>query len=280
MTSKSEEFEYFFGINVYKMIIFYQAMEDSQKVMYYPPSEDVMKLLDLQEEITNGNIDKLSEEDLIKVYKELWPQSLRSFALFYRINPGNFSRWLLGKKSSIASIESVKLWLLKIGPPEQIEEKRERKKLSIIKRSHIIKKIIFIDGDNNFNILRKIEEFVPRNEGDCHMCPYHVVIFVTTQTFKIAEERIKNKGRKWITFIHSNTRIKNATDFQMTLHICSLNLILPNNIAFVLTSADRFIHELIPDLKSYNPAREITTLYTVNKKEEEIRKDLSNIFLP
>jgi hypothetical protein len=95
MTSKSEEFEYFFGINVYKMIIFYQAMEDSQKVMYYPPSEDVMKLLDLQEEITNGNIDKLSEEDLIKVYKELWPQSLRSFALFYRINPGNFSRWLL-----------------------------------------------------------------------------------------------------------------------------------------------------------------------------------------
>lgn len=90
--------------------------------------------------------------------------------------------------------------------------------------------IIFIDGDNSLNQINL--DFSPEK--------VYYVVFLSIHTKTKIEKRLRDN----ITFVTSETSVKDSCDICMCMYISTLHLRLPKDIRFRFVSSDHFIKEL------------------------------------
>lgn len=194
-------------------------------------------------------MNKLSEEEifnlnkvqLIEFYKYNWHDSQTSFCRMYGINQGDFSRWLVGRKSSKSSGEAVRRYILstlypklqisfKITPsPEKKQGKTLKELLNILNEcKDELKTIILIDGNNFENEISIIT----------HNDEYTILFFTKGKCIK------KYDNMPWLTVICSEYKNQDAVDNDIAVFIVYLDCMMPKNLSFQLITKDHFKSEL------------------------------------
>lgn len=172
---------------------------------------------------------------------------MAKFCRKYEINRGNFSQWLLGKRISRSSAEAVRKWLASESPlPKVPEEPIDIKAISLLDASAKIvnsqyTRLVFVDADGFDSVLT----------GEP---PFDV-----NTSFVLCLLRINGKSRHVMKFLnaHPNTSVvvkaktlnKDAADTVMAMASALLDNWLPVNVEFVFAAEDRFVREIISQLR-------------------------------
>lgn len=110
-----------------------------------------------------------------------------------------------------------------------------------------LKTLIFVDIDNHVGYFTKLNFDTYSN--------IHFGIFLSHE--KISENSQNKLNKSYISIMKPTTKEKNSVDILLCAEATALNMLLPNNIRFIIISRDKFIGELKETLKIFNPDRQI-----------------------
>lgn len=240
-----------------------------------------------EKNIELDRISQYSEDELRQYYLSLYNGSQAAFIRTYGLNRTNFSKWTGGKTSYNAAVNAMRQYLFDYCKPEssvraqnaehpeqkidlssEIAEKSSKKiaispfalvnKLSSL---YDLKTILFFDIDNMFTYFTNNFLFLTK------LPAIHCIFVLSQKTIPLTLQR-KLSGDN-CSILRSKTTAKNAADTLMTAVSATLNLVLDNNISFILVSKDGFIGELQPFLRSFKrPAHAVIPEKLIDQLEE------------
>lgn len=117
--------------------------------------------------------------------------------------------------------------------------------IEIIRNLSGLKILIFVDLDNMLGIFKQLD-FDPFQNLHC--------LLVNSKDRNLSSAR-RELNKPYFSIVKSLTLAKNAADIQLSILSSSLNLLIPNEVKFIICSRDGFIGELAENLAIINSNR-------------------------
>lgn len=216
-------------------------MEYSQpSIKNYIPTQEEMKIIysNAIPYYSEDNIYELSNRQINDLFKKHWKGSQGQFVRLYNLNQSNFSRLLNNKTNYGYGEMAIRHFLSHIQNVDfniPIQPNNINYVLSKI-NNYVPKILIFIDCDNCFGDMKNINSKLILDINA------YLIAIVTKGIYSSNLEKIKNEN--WISVVRTKTNAKNSADILLTFIAARLNMTLPINTVFIITSYDQFIIEL------------------------------------
>lgn len=198
---------------------------------------------------TSHYISSLDKDELIDLFREKCPLTIKQFCEINDINRANFSRFLNRKREGYGFYRIISNYLIdtlckdngccRIVTYEQCM-------VSLIKRfMKPLSTLIFVDGDNmseSIPILQKM--FFEENINES----VHVICGVVCG-YSHARSILDMKSESWFTCFKTSTCANNAVDVLLNTFIMISHISLSINIQFVILSSDGCFDETLSQCK-------------------------------
>jgi hypothetical protein len=206
----------------------------------------------------------LKSFQLAMAYQILWPNTQAQFCREYKINTGNFSRFLSGKKESQASAEAIRQFLSDTTlvffgiKPRQADtvlgiSPRRPKSFNLVqisayltKKAEALDHIFFIDGDNSESCVRLFKDVLSPTQFALN---FHVICFLENE--KRPPSLLEVAERPWFSLCFPGNKKREAVTTLMSASVTTLHMLMTpySKIKFYLISVDNFTHELKETIK-------------------------------